>query len=114
MEMERKFESKSKGRIYHKSITPMEIPNPQYKLFTKKAAMIPEAYLEPDHAAPGASRRAGLHLSCSPTQRVETVTDSERGRQPPRERYVYGEVEVAGLCHLIHVDHDARAPPGRA
>ena len=75
--------------------------------------MILAAYLEPDHAALGASRWAGLELIGGPPQRVEAVADSERGRKPPRERHVHGEVPVSGLTHLVDVDHDARAPPGR-
>ena len=75
--------------------------------------MILAAYLEPDHAALGASRWAGLELIGGPPQRVEAVADSERGRKPPRERHVHWEVPVAGLAHLVGVDHDARAPPGR-
>jgi len=73
--------------------------------------MIPTPYLEPDHAAPGASRRGGLDLIGGPQQCVEAVTDSERGGKPPRERYVHGEVAVPILSHLVDVDRDPSVTP---
>ncbi len=70
------------------------------------------AHLEPDDAARGGGRRAGLHLLPGPPQRGEAVPEGEHRRQPPGERHVHGEVAVADLAHLVDVDHDARAPRG--